>query len=361
MAENATKVGLIGCGDISGAYLRNAATFDAIEIVACADVIPERARAKAAEFDVPRYGDAESLLVDEEIEIILNLTTPDAHADLALAALARGKSVYNEKPLAIKRDDGLRILRSAAEKDLRVGCAPDTFMGGAWQTARKLIDDGAIGAPVAATAFMTYHGPESWHHDPAFFYKDGAGPMFDMGPYYLTALINLLGPVARVSGSARASFPERIVTSQPKYGQIIKVEIPTHVAGILEFADGPLATILTSFDVWHANLPCLEIYGSEGSMSLPDPNGYGGMIRLRDAKDDAWREISPCFGYTGNERGLGLADMASASGSARDHRARGELAMHVLDVMHAIYDSSRYGRRVDVTTSCTRPAPLPLG
>ncbi|MFH1745913.1 MAG: Gfo/Idh/MocA family oxidoreductase [Planctomycetota bacterium] len=359
MSDNVTKVGLVGCGNISDVYLKNAAALAAIEIVACADIILERAAAKAAEFGVPGFGTVDALMEDDGIEIILNLTTPAAHSDIALAALAHGKSVYNEKPLATTRAAGRRILDDAKKSDLHVGCAPDTFLGGAWQTARKLIDDGAIGAPVAATAFMTYHGPESWHPDPAFFYKEGAGPMFDMGPYYLTALINLLGPVARVSGSARVSFPQRTVTSEPKRGQIIEVETPTHVVGILDFAAGPVATILTSFDIWHANLPCLEIYGSRGSMSLPDPNGYGGVIRLRAAKDDAWREITPSFGYTGNERGLGVADMASAARSGRPHRANGELAMHVLDIMHAIHDSSRDGRRASLTTTCTRPAPLP--
>jgi predicted dehydrogenase len=359
MADNVTKVGLIGCGNVSGVYLKNAAALEAIEVVVCADVNPERAQAKAAEFGIERFGTVDALLADHEIEIVLNLTIPDAHADLALAALAHGKSVYNEKPLAVTLADGQRILSRAAEDGLRVGCAPDTFMGGAWQTARKLIDDGAIGVPVAATAFMTSHGPESWHPDPAFFYKQGAGPMFDMGPYYLTALINLLGPVTRVSGSARVSFPERIVTSEPRRGESIKVETPTHVVGILEFADGPVATILTSFDVWHANLPCIEIYGSEGSVNLPDPNGYGGVKRLSQAADDGWREITPAFGYNENERGLGVADMASAARSGRAHRASGEMAMHVLDIMHAVHDSSRDGRRVDLTTTCTRPAPLP--
>ena len=359
MSKHVTKVGVVGCGDISGIYLKNAAMLEAIEIVACTDVVGQRAAAKAREFNIEQVDNVDALLANDEIEIILNLTRPDAHAELALAALERGKSVYNEKPLAVTRADGQRIVDAARERGLRVGCAPDTFMGGAWQTARQLIDAGAIGEPVAATAFMTCHGHENWHPDPAFFYRVGAGPMFDMGPYYLTAMINLLGPVARVSGTTRITFPQRTVTSEPKCGEVINVEVPTHVVGTLEFATGAVATILTSFDVWYANLPCLEIYGSEGSLSLPDPNGYGGTIRLRKAADDDWQEVEPAFGYNENERGLGVADMAAAAQSGRAHRASGAMALHVLDIMHAIHESADEGRRVELGTECSRPAPLP--
>ena len=201
------KVGLVGCGNISDIYLENARKLDAIEVVACADLVEERAEAKAAEYGVPRACTLDELLVDPEIAIVLNLTTPGAHAEIALAALEAGKSIYNEKPLAIRLDDGHRILETARSENLRVGCAPDTFLGGAWQTARKLIDDGAIGKPVAATACMTCHGHENWHPDPEFLYQVGGGPMFDMGPYYLTALVNLLGPVKRATGAANITFP----------------------------------------------------------------------------------------------------------------------------------------------------------
>jgi predicted dehydrogenase len=361
VAEFPVKVGVVGCGDISGIYLQNARRFEAIAVVACADLVPERAAAKAGEYEVPRACSPAELLADPDVEILLNLTTPRAHAEITLAALAAGKSVYSEKPLAIRREDGARLLEAARSKGLRVGCAPDTFLGGAWQTARKLVDGGAIGEPVAATAFMTCHGHEHWHPDPEFFYQAGGGPLFDMGPYYVTALINLLGPVRRVCGSARITFPERTITSAPRRGQRIKVETPTHVAGVLDFAGGAIATIITSFDVWHANLPFIEVYGSTGSLSLPDPNAFGGPVRLRAATDAAWRDVPLEFGYVENSRGLGLADMAHALRRGRAHRAGGELAMHVLDVMDALYDASREGRCIELTSTCERPTPLRSG
>ena len=352
------KVGLVGCGNISDIYLENARKLDAIEVVACADLVRQRADAKAAEYGVPRACTLDELLVDPEIAIVLNLTTPDAHAEIALAALEAGKSIYNEKPLAIRLDDGRQILETAQSKNLRVGCAPDTFLGGAWQTARKLIDDGAIGKPVAATAFMTCHGHENWHPDPEFLYQIGGGPMFDMGPYYLSALVNLLGPVRRVTGAANITFPERTITSEPKRGRKIKVEVPTHVVGVLEFLDGAVGTIITSFDVWHANLPFIEVYGTIGSLDLPDPNCFGGAVRLRAADDDAWRDVPLEFGLVENERGLGLADMARAVSLGGQHRASGELALHVLETMHAIHDAAREGRHIELQTVCERPAPL---
>ncbi len=355
------KVGLIGCGNISEIYLKNARKLDAIEVVACADLVRQRAEAKAAQHDLERACTVDELLADPEIAIVLNLTTPDAHAEIALAALEAGKSIYNEKPLAIQLEDGRRILETARSKKLRVGCAPDTFLGGAWQTTRKLIDEGAIGRPVAATAFMTCHGHENWHPDPEFLYQAGGGPMFDMGPYYLTALVNLLGPVRRVTGAASITFPERTITSEPKRGKKIKVEVPTHVAGVLEFVGGAVGTIITSFDVWHANLPFIEVYGATGSLSLPDPNCFGGPVRLRAADDDAWREVPLAFAHVENERGLGVADLATALGTRRRHRASGELALHVLEIMHAFHDAAHEGCHVQLRTTCDRPALLPPG
>ncbi len=358
MAAEKVKVGLVGCGNISGTYLKVARTFPILQIVACADLIVDRAQAKAAEFDVPRACTVEELLADPEIDIVLNLTIPRAHAEVALAALQAGKSVYNEKPLAVTREEGRQILELAKANDLRVGCAPDTFMGGGFQTCRRLIDEGAIGEPVAATAFMMSHGHERWHPDPDFFYQPGGGPMFDMGPYYLTALVSLIGPVRRVTGSARITFPERIITSKPKHGAVIKVNTPTHVAGVLDFANGAVGTIIMTFDVWRAQLPCIEIHGTEGSMSVPNPNGFGGPVRVyrRGAKD--WEEAPLTHQYTEQHRSLGLADMAHALRSGRPHRASGELAYHVLDIMHACHDASREGRHVELESTCTRPAPL---
>ncbi len=361
MSESKTSIGLIGCGTISKTYLEVARTLEILDVVACADILPERAAARAAEFGVPRACTVEELLADPDIAITVNLTIPRAHAEVGIAALEAGKSVYNEKPLAVERADGRRMLELAAAKGLRVGGAPDTFLGGGLQTCRKLIDDGAIGEPVAAVAFMMSHGHESWHPDPDFYYQPGAGPLFDMGPYYLTALVSLIGPVKRVTGSARTTFPERTITSQPKFGQKIQVNTPTHVAGVMDFASGAVGTIITSFDVWPANLPRIEIYGTAGSLSVPDPNTFNGPVRLWTPETKEWTEVPLTHGYTKNSRGLGVADMAYAIRSGRPHRANGDLAYHVLDVMHAFLDASRENRHVEVTSTCERPAPLPVG
>ena len=356
----ATRVGVIGCGNISGIYLTNCRKLPGLELVACADLDMARAWAKAAEHAI-RAAAVDELLAAPDIDLVINLTVPAVHAEVSMSALAAGKHIYTEKPLATRRADGAATLALAREKGLRVGSAPDTFLGGGLQTCRKLIDDGAIGEPVAAVAFMTGHGPEGWHPDPEFFYKPGAGPMFDMGPYYLTALVSLLGPITRVTGSARSSFPERTIGSGPNQGQTIAVETPTHVAGVLDFAGGAVATIITSFDVWAANLPRIEIYGSEGSLSVPDPNTFGGPVRIRLAKDKAWRDVPLTHGYTENSRGLGVADMAGAIREDRPHRASGELAYHVLDVMAAFEDASITGRHVAITSGPPRVAALPTG
>ena len=355
-----TKIGIIGCGNISGIYLKSDKTFENLQIVACADVDMARAQAKAAEYGVKAYT-VEQLLADPEIEIVINLTIPAAHAEVSTAALNAGKAAYHEKPFALNREDGRKLLATAKAHNLRIGCAPDTFLGGGLQTCRKLIDDGLIGEPVAATAFMMAPGHERWHPDPDFFYQPGGGPMFDMGPYYLTALISMLGPVKRVTGSTRITRAERTITSQPKHGQTIKVNVPTHVAGLLEFASGPIGTIITSFDVWAANLPRIEIYGTEGSLSVPDPNTFGGPVRLRRSNGTEWEEMPLTHIYTENSRGLGVADMAAAIRSNRPHRASGELAHHVLDIMQAFHDASREGKHIELSSTCERPAPLPLG
>jgi Predicted dehydrogenases and related proteins len=355
------KTGIIGCGNISGIYLQNCTKlFKILDVVAVADIDAGRAAERAAEFGIPRACSVKELLSDPEIEIVINLTIPVAHAEVNLAALDAGKNVYVEKPLAIKREDGRRTLDLAESKGLLVGCAPDTFLGGGIQTCRKLIDDGWIGKPIAATAFMTCHGHEGWHPDPEFYYKTGGGPMFDMGPYYLTALVNLMGPVARVTGSAKISFPERTITSAPKYGTKIKVDTPTHIAGIMDFENGGVGTIVTSFDVWHSNLPRIEIYGTEGSLSVPDPNSFGGPILLRSRNAQQWSEIPLTYRYSDNSRGLGVADMASALLNRRPNRASGKLAMHILDIMHGFHDASREDKHYYITEKCERPAPLPM-
>jgi predicted dehydrogenase len=353
-----TKVGIVGCGNISGTYFKMCRFFEILDVCAAADLVPERAQAKAGQFGVAKACPVEELLADPEIKIVVNLTVPKAHGPVALAALKADKSVHNEKPLALEREDGKKMLALASRKGLRVGCAPDTFMGAGIQTCRRLIDDGRIGEPVGATAFMLCHGHESWHPDPEFYYKPGGGPMFDMGPYYLTALVTLMGPVRRVTGSARATFAERLITSQPKAGTRIQVEVPTHVAGVMDFASGAVGTIVTSFDVWGGQHPCIEVYGTEATMQVPDPNGFGGPVRIRRPGGKDWVEMPLTHGYAENSRGIAVADMAYALRSGRPHRASGELAYHVLDIMHAFHDASAKGKHVVLKSTCERPAPL---
>lgn len=359
--EKKVKIGLVGCGNISRIYLEQSRTFDILEVKAVTDVDLARARAKAAEHQVPCVYSVDELMADPEIEIVVNLTPPSAHAEIGIMALKAGKSIYNEKPLSISREDARKMLELAKTKGLRVGCAPDTFLGAGLQTCRRLIDEGAIGVPIGATAFMLSHGPEAWHPDPEFFYKIGGGPMFDMGPYYLTALVSLLGPVKRVTGVARISFAEREIGSEPKRGQKIIVETPTHVNGLLEFESGAVGTIITSFDVWRANLPRIEIYGSEGTLSVPDPNRFGGPVVLYRPGKEEGENIPLLPLRSENSRSLGIADMAHAIRSGRPHRANGEMAYHVLDIMHTIHDASRDGRHVTMESTCQRPAPMPVG
>jgi predicted dehydrogenase len=357
------KVGVIGCGNISGIYLKNGtrqdAPFDVLDVVACADLDMARAQAKATEYGIPKAVTVADLLADPAIEIVLNLTTPNAHTGIARAALEAGKSVYNEKPLTIQREDGRTLLALAAEKGLLVGGAPDTFMGAGLQTCRKVIDDGVIGKPVSAVAFMVCHGHEGWHPDPEFYYKAGGGPMFDMGPYYLTALVSLIGPVRHVMGATQITFPERTITSQPKAGTRITVDVPTHVTGLLEFEAGAIGTIITSFDVWASELPLLEIHGTEGTLSVSDPNQFGGPVCVRRMGDSAWREVPLTHAHAENSRGLGVADMALALRTGSPQRASGELTYHVLDIMHAIHDSAAQGRRIVLDSGVARPEPLP--
>jgi predicted dehydrogenase len=352
------RVGIIGCGNISGIYLKNCRTLPGLQLVACADVMQERAEAKAREHGI-RALTVDALMASDEVDLVINLTVPAAHSVVDRAALEAGKHVYAEKPLAITRDDGTETLALASRMGLRVGSAPDTFLGAGLQTCGRLIDEGVIGEPVAAVAFMAGHGPESWHPDPAFFYRKGAGPMFDIGPYYLTALVSLLGPVARVSGTARKSFPERIATSEARRGEHLPVEVPTHYAATLDFASGPVATMIMSFDVWAHNLPRIEIYGSEGTLSVPDPNTFTGPVRIKRAKDEEWHEVPLTHPYSENSRGLGVSDMAQAIREGRPHRASGELALHVLDLMESVQEASEAGQYVQVRTTCARPAAMP--
>lgn len=354
------KVGIIGCGNISSIYCQADQKFEGLEIHACADLDYSRAKARAVEFNIPKAYTVEQLLADPEIEIIINLTIPQAHAEVCIQALKAGKHVYVEKPLAITLEDGKRILEIAEAKNLMVGGAPDTFLGGGIQTCRKLIDEGVIGDVVAATGFMMSPGHESWHPDPAFYYQYGGGPMLDMGPYYITALINLIGPIRRVTGSTSITYKERTITSKPKYGEKIKVEVPTHVTGLLDFENGAIATLITSFDVKGSTLPNIEIYGSMGTILVPDPNTFGGPVRLKRQGDSEWEEIPLTHGFTENSRGIGVADMAKALQNGGKYRANGLLTLHVLEVMHGIHEASDKGVHYELTTTCEQPEALPI-
>jgi predicted dehydrogenase len=350
--EKPMKVGIIGCGKISGIYLQNLKAYEGVEPVCCADLELERARAAASEYGIPKWGTVEELLEDPEVEIVVNLTVPLAHAEVCLKALEAGKHVYVEKPLAVTLEEGKRILETAERRGLYVGSAPDTFMGGGIQTCRRLIEAGAIGVPLSAAAFMMSRGHEHWHPSPEFYYRKGGGPMLDMGPYYLTALAELIGPIRTVSGMARITFPQKTITSEPKKGQVIDVEVPTHIAGLLQFASGAIGTIVTSFDIaGGSRLPHIEIHGSEGSLSVPDPNTFGGPVLIRSKSDSGWREVPIELPYTDNCRGIGVADMARAIRSGTGHRANGRLAYHVLEAMHGFQISSDTGQVYRMTST----------
>ncbi|NLV43842.1 MAG: Gfo/Idh/MocA family oxidoreductase [Candidatus Hydrogenedentes bacterium] len=355
------RVGVIGCGNISDLYFESGKRFNSFDITACADIAKRAAREKAKKHGITKVMTPEALLESDEVDIVLNITVPKAHAAIARAAVAAGKHVYNEKPLTLTREEGKALLDEAKAKQVRVGCAPDTVLGAGIQTARRLIDEGAIGVPVSATAFMQCHGHESWHPSPEFFYEAGGGPMFDMGPYYLTALVTLFGPAVSVTAVTRTTFNERLITSEPKQGKRITVETPTHLAGMIEFKNGAVATMITSFDVWRATLPCIEIHGTEGSLSVPDPNTFGGDVKLFQPGDADWCIMPPMHAYGTQSRGLGLADMAAAIQSGRPHRAEGALAYHVLDIMQAFIDSGASRARFDLESGCERPLPMPPG
>jgi len=353
------KVGIVGCGKISDAYFLGCRAYEILEVVACADLDVERARAKAREYGVAGCS-VEELFARADVEIVINLTIPQAHSAINERAMRAGKHVYCEKPFGLDVAEGQRILELSRSLNRRVGCAPDTFLGGGLQTARRLIDAGAIGRPVSAMGFMLCHGHESWHPAPEFYYKAGGGPMFDMGPYYLTALVTLLGPIRRISGVAQTTFSERTITSQPLAGQQITVDVPTHTMGTLEFHGGASASLTTSFDVWPYPLPRLLIFGTESTMEVPDPNTFKGPVRLRSNDGKTYDEV-PLTHDESRGRGTGVADLAHALRSGRAHRASGELAQHVLEAMAAFEAASQQGTYVTLTSAPTRPAALPVG
>ncbi|MDF2964446.1 MAG: gfo/Idh/MocA family oxidoreductase [Paenibacillus sp.] len=357
------KVGLIGCGQISGIYLKNCTqTFDILEVVACADLVPELARKQAGEFGVPRACSVDELLADPEIEIIINLTAPKVHAQINMKALEAGKHVYTEKPFALNREEADQVLALAETKGLRVGCAPDTFLGGGLQTCRKLIDDGWIGTPYAANGTIFMGGGSGGLH-PNFqnFLRLGGDPLFDMGPYYLTAMVFLLGPIGSVSGFA-AQLKQQITVdnpASPRYGETVPVEAPTNIAASLQFDNGVIAGLQAAKEGFKYT-PRMEVYGTEGILYVPDPNNFSGPLMIKQQNGEV-KEFPYSHGFTENSRGIGVADMAYAIRSGRAHRASGTLARHVLDVMIGIHESAETGRHVAVKASCDRPAPLPLG
>ena len=358
-------VGFIGTGNISSAYLRaiagheNMAGFPVLDIKGLADMRPEAAEARASEFGLKSMS-IEQMLASPEIQLVVNLTIPRAHVEVGLRVLAAGKHVYSEKPLGITYAEGRKLLDAANKAGLRIGSAPDTFLGGSHQQARAVVDSGVLGQLVGGTAFMQAPGHEAWHPDPAFYYDIGGGPVLDMGPYYITDLVNLLGPVARVSAMASRLRLQRPVLSEPKMGEIMDVRVDTHVTGALGFANGAIVQVGMSFDVaGHKHVP-LELYGTEASLIIPDPNFFGGDLELKKrGREEAWTPVPVTQPYAdGNYRSLGVADMAQGILDNRPHRANGDLALHVLEVMEAFEVASREGRTVDIQTPVERPEPL---
>ena len=357
------KIALIGAGNISNQYLDRAKQFPILDVAAVADLDVSRAKAQAEKYGVPKACTVEELLKDPEIELVVNLTIPAAHATVALQAIAAGKHVYSEKPLAVTVDDGKKVMDAAKAKGVRVGCAPDTFLGTGHQTARAAIEDGKIGRPVAALAFMMGRGPEGWHPDPEFYYKPGGGPMFDMGPYYLTDLINLLGPIKRVCGISGILQPDRKIGKggKEKEGRKILVETDDHVAGTIEFTSGAIGTIVTSFATQHSqyngNQP-IQVMGTEGTLLVPDPNRFEGDVLLKKDGMQDWEKLEPTHNHPGG-RSLGVADMAHAIRSGRQHRANGEQAFAVLAAMAGFIKSSETGQYEELTVDYKKAPMLP--
>lgn len=346
------KIGILGLGAISGIYLKNlSSVFRNVEILAIYDLIEEKAEKVQEEYHIPKvYKSMEEMLDDPKIEIVLNLTRPLEHYHVTKAALLAGKHVYSEKPLATTFEEGQELLTLAKERNLLLGGAPDTFLGAGIQTCKKIIDSGFIGRPIGAAAFMICHGHESWHPAPEFYYQTGGGPMMDMGPYYLTALVNLMGSVKGLTGIAKKNFAQRLITSEPLYGKIIDVEVPTHYNGILDFENGATATITTTFDVHYTQQARFEVYGTEGTLIVPDPNTFGGPVKHLSGKENEYKEMPLLFDYSENSRGLGLSNMADALRGIGDFRANGDQMLHVLEIMTGFEKSSNAGSYLELAT-----------
>jgi predicted dehydrogenase len=355
-----SRIAIVGCGVISRTYAHTISQLGFVELAAFVDEAPGRAGELAAKFG-GRACSFDDVLADPEIDAIVNLTPPLAHAAVSRAALEAGKATFSEKPLGVELAEGQALVQLAAATNTPLGCAPDTFLGAGLQTARAVIDRGDIGEPLAANAFMLGSGPESWHPNPTIFYQHGAGPLLDMGPYYLTTLVQLLGPARSISASARISRAQRPILSEPQRGQMIDVEVPTHVGSLVEFDSGPIATLVTSFDVQATRYFNIEVYGTDATLSVPNPNTFDGPVRIRRNGDEAWADVELLPTNLPQQRGIGLADMMWARRSGRAHRTSSALALHVLELMTGALVSAEQGRRIDLDTTCERAAPLPVG
>lgn len=365
---NELKLGLIGAGNISESYLSRAPHFRAIRFVAVADMNPAAAEARATEYGIEARS-VDDLLASSDIDLIVNLTIPAAHFDISKRALHAGKHVYSEKPYVLTLEEGRELARIAAEAGLRIGSAPDTFLGSSHQQARDLIDRGAIGRVASGTCAVMSSGMESWHPNPDFFFLKGGGPVLDLGPYYISNLVQLLGPVARVAALAATPSTTRVIGSAARKGQSIPVETPTTIHALLEFAGGTVISFQSSWDVWQHDLEPMALYGSEGTLHLPDPNFFDGTLRLTRHAEPAdlpdWdHPLGPANRVTNDGRHVadyrvaGLADMAAAITEGRPHRCNDQLALHVVEVMTAILASGEEGRFVTLTTTCDRPEAL---
>ncbi|WP_219467155.1 Gfo/Idh/MocA family protein [Nonomuraea rhizosphaerae] len=350
------NVGVVGCGVIFTQYGSTIERLPELALVAVADLDPDRARQAVRPYAGVDVLSVAELMADPRIDVVLNLTVPAAHAEVALRAVAAGKDVYCEKPLAATLADAARVMRAAAGAGVRVGCAPDTVLGTGTQTARKAIDDGLIGRPVAATATMMTPGHERWHPNPDFYYAPGGGPLLDMGPYYVSSLVTLLGPVASVIGAANRTRDKRIIGSGPREGEEVPVLVDTHVTGVLTHDSGALSTLVMSFDAAATSAPRIEVHGEAGSLLVPDPNHFDGEVLLAGVGDREWRALPASAGYAAAGRGVGLLDLATAG----EPRASGTMGFHVLDVMESLLASARSGSAVTVASTCERPAPVPL-
>ncbi len=354
------RLALVGVGNISTIYIKMLGEIPGVHLVGVSDAIEGRAEEVAGAHDGLR-----ALTVDEavggadDIDAIINLTIPSAHAEVSLAAIAGGRHVYTEKPLATNTADGAKVLAAAAAAGLRIGCAPDTVLGAGIQTARDVIDSGRIGQPVAATAFFTARGPDNWHPNPYFFYQPGGGPLFDLGPYYIASLVQLLGPIKRVSALARPSFTQRPITSGPNEGNVIEVDVDTHISASIEHESGVLSTLITSFDIQQARLPRIEVYGADGTVSVPDPNTFAGDVDVF-VPGGEWTNVAYSAGITEAQRGIGVAEMGRAIRHGEPHRASGEIGFHALEVMESILESAHSGTAVDIASTAERPAIMPL-